>query len=68
MCTAAPEVYTTVPPEPSASKPGQLPRWQVEEYFDQGFLIIPNFFTPSELEPVTKVGGSHDNHSVTPST
>ena len=50
-----PEVYTAIPPQPKEKKPGQLERWQVEQYFDQGFLIVPSFFTNAELEPVIKV-------------
>ncbi|KAJ7374243.1 hypothetical protein OS493_007322 [Desmophyllum pertusum] len=49
-----PEIFTS-PPEKSSSvekKPGQLTDEQVKQYFDEGFLLIPDFFERSELEPV----------------
>ena len=51
-----PEVYTSMRQQSREKKPGQLETWQVEQYFDQGFLVVPNFFKKSELEPVIKVG------------
>ena len=49
---ACPEVYTIPPPQPKDKKPGQLTRQQVEEYFRDGFLLVPKFFTQEELDPV----------------
>ncbi len=51
----APEVYTVVPPQQREKKPGQLERWQLEQYFDKGFLIVPKFFTKEEMQPVIEV-------------
>lgn len=53
--SAVPEVYTRPPPQPKEKKPGQLERWQVDQYFDQGFLLVPGFFSMTELEPVMRV-------------
>ena len=52
---AAPEVYTVVPPQPVEKKPGQLEQWQLEQFFDKGFLQVNNFFTKEELQPVLGV-------------
>ena len=52
---AAPEVYTVIPPQPSEKKPGQLEQWQLEEFFDKGFVQVNKFFTKDELQPVIKV-------------
>ena len=30
-----PEVFTTIPPQPTEKKPGQLPPEKVKEYFEQ---------------------------------
>ena len=52
---SAPEVYTVIPPQPSEKKPGQLEQWQLEEYFDKGFLVLPNFFTDEEMQQAIEV-------------
>ena len=52
---AAPEVYTVIPPQPLEKKPGQLEQWQLEQFFDKGFVQVNNFFTKEELQPVLKV-------------
>jgi len=53
---AAPEVYATCPPASSTlKKPGQLEKWQVDQYFDKGFMVIPKFFTQEEMAPVIDV-------------
>jgi len=49
---ASPETYTKQPPQPKEKKPGQLEQWQVDQYFDKGYILVPNFFTPDELDPV----------------
>ncbi|XP_022094672.1 phytanoyl-CoA dioxygenase-like isoform X2 [Acanthaster planci] len=51
-CVAEPELYTTIPPQPKAKKPGQLTHDQLKRYFDEGYLLIPDFFQPFELDPV----------------
>ena len=55
MQDPAPEVYTVIPPQPKEKKAGQLERWQVEQYFDKGFLVVPDFFTDDEMKPVIQV-------------
>ena len=44
-----------IPPQPVEKKPGQLEKWQLEEFFDKGFLQVNNFFTKEELQPALKV-------------
>ena len=51
----APEVYTVAPPQPKEKTPGQLEKWQLDQYFDKGFLVVPKFFTNEEMEPVIEV-------------
>ncbi|XP_019855947.1 PREDICTED: uncharacterized protein LOC100639497 [Amphimedon queenslandica] len=48
----APEVYTIPPPQPKDKKPGQLSPEQVKQYFNDGFVLVPSFFTKEELKPV----------------
>ena len=55
IAAAAPEVYTVIPPQPTEKKPGQLEQWQLEEFFNKGFVKVPKFFTKEELHPVIKV-------------
>ena len=52
---AAPEVYTVIPPQPLEKKPGQLEQWQLDQFFNKGFVQISNFFTKEELQPVLGV-------------
>ena len=52
---AAPEVYTVIPPQPLEKKPGQLEQWQLEQFFDKGFVQVNNFFAKEELQPVLEV-------------
>ena len=52
---AAPEVYTVIPPQPLEKKPGQLEQWQLEQYFERGFLVLPNFFSKEEMQPAIEV-------------
>ena len=51
----APEVYTVIPPQQSGKKPGQLEQWQLEQYFEKGFVVLPNFFTKEEMQPAIEV-------------
>jgi len=39
-----------MPAQPDTLKPGQLSGDKIAEFFDKGFLIIDNFFLPSELD------------------
>lgn len=51
----APEIYTCPPVQQSDKKPGQLEKWQLDQFFDKGFLIVPKFFTDEELGKVIEV-------------
>ena len=45
-------MYTIPPPQPKDKKPGQLSAEQVKQYFNDGFVLVPSFFTKEELKPV----------------
>ena len=52
---AYPTVFTKIPTQPKKWKPGQLTQEQLEQFFNQGFVIIHDFFdTEKELDPVQK--------------
>ena len=38
-----PEVFTTMPPQPTEKKPGQLPPEKVQEYFEKVRVFELNF-------------------------
>ena len=46
-----------MPPQQSEKKAGQLEQWQLEQYFDKGFLVLPNFFSNEEMQPAIEVSG-----------
>jgi ectoine hydroxylase-related dioxygenase (phytanoyl-CoA dioxygenase family) len=50
-----PELFTSLPPQPSPLKSGQLSEQQVKQFFDEGFLILENYLEPEELAPSIKV-------------
>ena len=45
-------MYTIPPPQPKDKKPGQLSPEQVKQYFNDGFVMVPSFFTKEELKPI----------------
>ena len=47
----APDVYTVRPPPVKEKKPGQIEEWQIDQYFEKGYVVIPEFFTKEELQP-----------------
>ncbi|XP_065897659.1 uncharacterized protein [Dysidea avara] len=49
---SSPETYCTKPPQPKVKKVGQLEQWQVDQFFEKGYVLIPSFFTREELEPI----------------
>ena len=55
-------MYTVPPAQPKEKKPGQLEKWQLEQYFDRGFVVVPNFFTNEEMQLVVEVGISIATH------
>ena len=48
-------MYTVIPPQPAEKKPGQLEQWQLEQFFDKGFVQVNTFFTKEELQPALEV-------------
>eukprot|EP00058_Branchiostoma_floridae_P017594 XP_002603083.1 hypothetical protein BRAFLDRAFT_63284 [Branchiostoma floridae] len=50
--SCCPEVYVTKPPQPKEKKPGQLTAKQVDQFFEEGYVLVKDFFTPEELQPV----------------
>ncbi|XP_052765897.1 1-deoxypentalenic acid 11-beta-hydroxylase-like [Mya arenaria] len=53
---AHPEIFDprAMPPQPKEKKPGQQPEHVIKEYFEKGYLVLPNFFTKEEMEPCRK--------------
>ncbi|KAK7104217.1 phytanoyl-CoA dioxygenase domain-containing protein 1-like [Littorina saxatilis] len=53
---AHPEIYTEVamPEQPTVKKPGQLSEDKIRQFFEKGWVLVEDFFTPEELEPVRK--------------
>lgn len=47
-----PEVFDirAMPPKPKKTKPGQLSDEQVRQYFEEGYVMIEDFFTKEELD------------------
>ena len=45
-------MYTVPPPQPKVKKQGQLSMKQINQYFEDGFVIVPSFFKLEELKPV----------------
>lgn len=41
-----------MPTQPKELKPGQLPEEQIKEFFTKGYLVVKDFFTAAELDPV----------------
>ncbi|KAL8613266.1 hypothetical protein ACOMHN_001590 [Nucella lapillus] len=47
---AHPAPFNTPPPPVAVSKPGQLPYSDILRFFDQGYIVVRDFFTSEELE------------------
>ncbi|XP_013416110.1 uncharacterized protein LOC106177775 [Lingula anatina] len=47
-----PEVFNTIPPQTNEKKPGQLNEEQLKQFYEEGYILVEEFFTPEELEPV----------------
>ncbi|XP_045198092.2 uncharacterized protein LOC123552472 [Mercenaria mercenaria] len=41
-----------MPEQPNDLKPGQLPEDEIRKFFTKGYVVVNDFFKPSELEPV----------------
>lgn len=48
---AYPEPFNTPPPSGTCTKPGQLPYSQIKQFFDEGYVVVRDFFTRDELDP-----------------
>lgn len=42
------------PEQPKESKPGQITPEQIDKYFNEGVVLVDNYFTTDELEPIKK--------------
>lgn len=53
---AYPEVFDprAMLPQPKKKKPGQVSDEQIRQYFENGYLVLNDFFTKEELEPCRK--------------
>lgn len=45
---------SAMPPQPKEKKPGQLPEEDIRRFFEEGYVVLKDFFSPSELEPCKK--------------
>ncbi|XP_013406918.1 uncharacterized protein LOC106171228, partial [Lingula anatina] len=45
-----PEIFTVPPPQPKKKKPGQLTAQQVKQFFEEGYVVVEDFFTHEELD------------------
>ncbi|XP_005105567.1 uncharacterized protein LOC101849867 isoform X4 [Aplysia californica] len=54
--TDYPEVFDirAMPEQPAEPKPGQLPNVQIKQFFEKGYLIVPEFFKKEELDACRK--------------
>ncbi|CAH1786911.1 unnamed protein product [Owenia fusiformis] len=46
---AYPDIFNTIPPQPSEKKPGQLTPKQLEQFFDKGYVLIKDYLNVEEL-------------------
>ncbi|XP_062597342.1 uncharacterized protein LOC134258774 [Saccostrea cucullata] len=53
---AYPDVFNlpAMPPQPKKKKPGQLSEGEIKRFFEEGYVVVKDFFSPSELEPCRK--------------
>lgn len=49
--TAFPEPFNQPPHPVSGTKPGQLPYADIQRFFDEGYLVVRDFFSRHELDP-----------------
>ncbi|KAK3092873.1 hypothetical protein FSP39_008180 [Pinctada imbricata] len=50
---AHPEIFGpgAMPAQPAVKKAGQLPDDKIRQFFEEGYVLVEDFFTPEELEP-----------------
>lgn len=46
-----PAPFNTPPPPVTGKKPGQLPYAEIQKFFDEGYIVVRDFFTREELDP-----------------
>lgn len=46
-----PDPYTKMPKQPTDEKPGQLPIEKIKQFFEEGYIVVEDFFRPEELQP-----------------
>jgi hypothetical protein len=46
-----PVPFTVPPPAVTETKPGQLPQSEINKFFDEGYIVVRDFFTREELDP-----------------
>ncbi|XP_069140456.1 uncharacterized protein [Argopecten irradians] len=53
---AYPDVFNVnaMPAQPLELKPGQLPQHLIQQFFEDGYVIVENFFTREELDTCRK--------------
>ncbi|GFN79696.1 phytanoyl-coa dioxygenase 1-like [Plakobranchus ocellatus] len=48
---AYPDPFTVAPSDVKDRKPGQLPREESQKFFDEGYIVVKDYFTREELDP-----------------
>ncbi|XP_064616893.1 uncharacterized protein LOC135480894 [Liolophura sinensis] len=46
-----PAPFIMIPPQPKTRKPGQLNDNQIRQFFEEGYVVVEDFFTADELQP-----------------
>ncbi|XP_070577373.1 uncharacterized protein [Ptychodera flava] len=49
---ADPSIFTKIPPQSQEKKAGQLDEAQLKQFFEEGYTLVPDFFSREELQPV----------------
>ncbi|XP_078000823.1 uncharacterized protein LOC144453411 [Glandiceps talaboti] len=53
-----PSLFTTIPTQPTEKKPGQLTSQQLAQFFEEGYVLVPDYFSREELQPVREAVSS----------
>ncbi|RUS87419.1 hypothetical protein EGW08_004794 [Elysia chlorotica] len=51
---AHPEPFTVAPPDVEEKKEGQLPREEIQKFFDEGYIVVRDYFSREQLDPCTE--------------
>uniref|UniRef100_A0A0B6YWF8 Uncharacterized protein n=1 Tax=Arion vulgaris TaxID=1028688 RepID=A0A0B6YWF8_9EUPU len=46
--------FTVPPPIVTEIKPGQLPQSEIQRFFDEGYIVVKDYFSREELDPCRK--------------